>query len=111
MSSKVTTGLRTRCAMPPGPGCARQPVPGSGGLIYEHPLASFEPLQRGLAHPLVGVSRQPGQRVGRRPRLPAPGEGRTDMRAVSIIARRELRDTLHSYWLLGFGALFALLTF
>jgi Cu-processing system permease protein len=32
------------------------------------------------------------------------------MPAIRIIAWRELRDTLHSRWLVGFGALFALLT-
>jgi Cu-processing system permease protein len=32
------------------------------------------------------------------------------MRAISLIARREWADTLHNRWLIGFGALFALLT-
>ena len=32
------------------------------------------------------------------------------MRAIRIVAWRELRDTLHSRWLVGFGILFALLT-
>jgi Cu-processing system permease protein len=32
------------------------------------------------------------------------------MRAINLIARRELGDTLHNRWLIGFGALFAVLT-
>lgn len=32
------------------------------------------------------------------------------MRGIKIVAWRELRDTLHSRWLVGFGVLFALLT-